>query len=122
MKERTIATYTTEKFRLQLLELTEENNKTRYLCNSVGGYLLHLETGQIIKIEDKKVEITAKKYNLTKDNENYYYYKTPNDCKKSITKKYQVRLNRKIIDTSISEYTMRKLFAMYVQNQILQLK
>lgn len=36
--------------------------------------------------------------------------------------KYQVRMNRKIVQTSISEYTMRKLFAMYVQNQVLQLK
>lgn len=38
------------------------------------------------------------------------------------TFKYQVRLNRKIIDTSISEYTMRKLFAEYCQNIVLQLK
>ena len=36
--------------------------------------------------------------------------------------KYQVRLNRKIIDTSISEYQMRKLFATYCQNIILKLK
>lgn len=36
--------------------------------------------------------------------------------------KYQVRLNRKVIKTSISEYTMRKLFATYAQNMILQLK
>lgn len=36
--------------------------------------------------------------------------------------KYQVRLNRKIIDTSISEYQMRKLFATYNQNIVLQLK
>lgn len=36
--------------------------------------------------------------------------------------RYQVRLNRKVVDTSISEYTMRKLFAMYVQNIVLQLK
>lgn len=36
--------------------------------------------------------------------------------------KYQVRLNRKVIETSISEYTMRKLFAQMVQNIVLQLK
>ena len=36
--------------------------------------------------------------------------------------KYQVRLNRKIINTSISEYQMRKLFAAYAQNIVLQLK
>lgn len=36
--------------------------------------------------------------------------------------KYQVRLNRKWIGTSISEYTMRKLFATSAQNMILQLK
>lgn len=36
--------------------------------------------------------------------------------------KYQVRLNRKIIETSISEYQMRKLFAIYCQNIVLQLK
>jgi len=75
MKERTIATYTTAKFRLQLLELTEEP-----------------ELNLFDPWNDKQI------------------------------KKYQVRLNRKIIQTSISEYTMRKLFAMYVQNQVLQLK
>ena len=36
--------------------------------------------------------------------------------------KYQVRLNRKIVETSISEYEMRKLFATYCQNIVLQLK
>ena len=36
--------------------------------------------------------------------------------------RYQVRLNRKVIKTSISEYTMRKLFAKYIQIQVLQLK
>ena len=36
--------------------------------------------------------------------------------------RYQVRLNRKIIQTSISEYDMRKLFATYCQNIVLQLK
>lgn len=35
---------------------------------------------------------------------------------------YQVRLNRKIVDTSISEYTERKIFATYCQNIVLQLK
>lgn len=75
MKERTIATYTTENVRLQLLELTYENSAYD--------------------------EVARTSYN---------------------TFKYQVRMNRKIIQTSISEYTMRKLFAMYVQNHILQLK
>lgn len=36
--------------------------------------------------------------------------------------RYQVRLNRKILDTSLSEYTERKLFAQMVQNIVLQLK
>ena len=36
--------------------------------------------------------------------------------------KYQVRLNRKIISTSISEYNERKVFATYAQNIILLLK
>ena len=36
--------------------------------------------------------------------------------------KYQVRLNRKVVKTSISEYEMRKLFAMMAQNIVLQLK
>lgn len=36
--------------------------------------------------------------------------------------KYQLRLNRKIIGTSISEYAMRKVFATKVQNIVLQLK
>lgn len=36
--------------------------------------------------------------------------------------RYQVRLNRKIIKTSISEYECRKIFAVYAQNIILQLK
>lgn len=48
----------------------------------------------------------------------------PGDCEEPdyVDVRYQVRLNRKRIDTSLSEYTMRKLFAMYVQNIILQLK
>ena len=44
---------------------------------------------------------------------------TPRDA---FTQKFQVRLNRKVIDTSISEYQMRKLFATYAQNIVLQLK
>lgn len=36
--------------------------------------------------------------------------------------KYQIRLNRKIIKTSISEYEVRKLFAQMVTNTVLQLK
>ena len=40
----------------------------------------------------------------------------------SMVIRYQVRMNRKRIQTSISEYTMRKLFAIYVQNIVLQLK
>lgn len=36
--------------------------------------------------------------------------------------RYQVRLNRKIVDTSLSEYTERKIFATYCQNIVLQLK
>lgn len=36
--------------------------------------------------------------------------------------KYQVRLNRKRISTSISEYNERKVFATYAQNIVLQLK
>lgn len=36
--------------------------------------------------------------------------------------KYQVCLNRKVIETSISEYQMRKVFATYCQNIVLQLK
>ena len=35
---------------------------------------------------------------------------------------YQVRLNRKVIGTSKFEYQMRKLFATYAQNIVLQLK
>lgn len=35
---------------------------------------------------------------------------------------FQVRHNRKRIDTSISEYAMRKLFATMAQNIVLQLK
>lgn len=82
MTEKTIATYTTENFRLQLLEITTP-------------------IMQIAHDENFKPYET----------EQYYYKKT-----------YQVRLNRKIVKTSISEYQMRKLFAMYVQNQVLQLK
>lgn len=40
------------------------------------------------------------------------------DGTESIINKYQVRLNRRIIDTSISEYTERKIFAIYCQNII----
>lgn len=36
--------------------------------------------------------------------------------------KYQVRLNRKIIDSNESEFCMRKTFAIYCQNIVLQLK
>ena len=75
MTEKTIATYTTENFRLQLLELTYENAAWDPVAET-----------------------------------SYHMYK------------YQVRLNRKVVKTSISEYQMRKLFAMYVQNQVLQLK
>lgn len=75
MKEKTIATYTTDKFRLQLLKLT------------------------LYDIEKPREYIRGEPVN-----------------------KYQIRLNRKIIDTSISEYNMRKLFAMYVQNKVLKLK
>lgn len=85
MAEKTIATYTTEKFRLQLLEITEKDEKSYY-------YKLNEETGYKTKRVDG--------------------YKI----------KYQVRLNRKNVLTSISEYQIRKLFAMYVQNQVLQLK
>ena len=35
---------------------------------------------------------------------------------------YQVRLNRKIIEKSISEYKCRRTFAVYCQNIVLQLK
>lgn len=37
-------------------------------------------------------------------------------------RKYQVQLNRKVIKTSISEYECRKIFAVYTQNIVLQLK
>lgn len=70
MKETKICSYQAEKFRLQLLRITTQ---------------------------EEKINIPG-------------------------TTKWQVRLNRKIIETSISEYTMRKLFAMYVQNNVLQLK
>ena len=43
------------------------------------------------------------------------------DGTECIVNKYQVRLNRKIIDTSMSEYTERKIFATYCQNIVLQL-
>lgn len=36
--------------------------------------------------------------------------------------KYQVRLDRKIVEQSISEYKCRKTFAVYCQNIVLQLK
>lgn len=36
--------------------------------------------------------------------------------------RYEVRLNRKIISSSISEYNERKVFATYAQNIVLQLK
>ena len=36
--------------------------------------------------------------------------------------RYQVRLNRKVQKSSVFEYEMRKLFAMLVQNTVLQLK
>lgn len=85
MKEKTIATYTTEKFRLQLLEITEKDEKSYY-------YKLNEETGY-----------------KTKRIDGYKLY-------------YQVRLNRKIVKSSISEYNMRILFATYARNQILQLK
>ena len=39
-----------------------------------------------------------------------------------VTFLYQVRLNRKNIGTSSSEYEMRKLFSTYAQNFVLQLK
>ena len=35
---------------------------------------------------------------------------------------YQVRLNRKVISSSISEYNERKVFATYAGNIVLQLK
>lgn len=35
---------------------------------------------------------------------------------------YQVRQNRKIVSSSISEYNERKVFATYAQNIVLQLK
>lgn len=36
--------------------------------------------------------------------------------------RFQVRLNRKIVSSSISEYQERKVFATYCQNIVLQLK
>lgn len=36
--------------------------------------------------------------------------------------RYQVRLNRKVVNSSISEYQERKVFATYCQNIVLQLK
>ena len=75
MKERTIATYITNKFRLQLVEI------------------------------------------------NYYSISDPKKYIPGVPAfKYEVRLNRKIVKRSISGYEMRKLFAMYVQNQVLQQK
>lgn len=35
---------------------------------------------------------------------------------------YQVRINRKVVDKSTSEYNERKVFATYAQNIVLQLK
>lgn len=59
----------------------------------------------------KKIIPSEKKY-FHYETQSYDYY----------TEKYEVRLNRKIIDTSLSEYTERKLFAQIVQNIVLQLK
>lgn len=39
-----------------------------------------------------------------------------------LIQRYQVRLNRKIVSSSISEYNERKIFATYAQNIVLQLK
>ena len=35
---------------------------------------------------------------------------------------YQVMKNRRVLDSSHSEYAMRRAFAQYVQNNVLQLK
>lgn len=61
------------------------------------------------KVRLQLIEITTREPITEKELPNFY-------------KKYQIRLNRKVIDTSISEYTERKLFAQMVQNIVLQLK
>lgn len=35
---------------------------------------------------------------------------------------YQIKKNRRVLDSSHSEYAMRRYFAQYVQNNVLQLK
>lgn len=60
---------------------------------------------QLIKITSKDIQKDVLEYYRTGKVTNIW-------CK------YQVRLNRKIIDTNISEYEMRKLFATYAQNII----
>lgn len=50
------------------------------------------------------------------------YAKNLDPYSSKLTIRYQVLLNRKVISTSISEYAMRKLFATYCQNIVLQLK
>lgn len=82
MKEKTIATYKTKNYRLQLVTKTE-------------------------------------KFKETKLDQNLKPYKAETGL---VRMKYEIRLNRKIIKRSIWEYEMRKLFAVYVQNHILQLK
>lgn len=72
--------------------------------------------------EEKICSFTQKNYRLQMLKITYIQEVEPEYLDLMITTKYQVRLNRKIIDTSISEYTMRKLFATYCKNIVLQLK
>lgn len=121
-KEEKICSFTQNGTRLQLLKITNNNyeNVVEEITNSVGGYIMLWSDGQKQHIKDNDVEEQARLWGLKKDNENYYYKERI--FKGEINVKYQVRLNRKIIDTSISEYQMRKVFATYCQNIILQLK
>lgn len=125
MKEEKICSFTQNKYRLQLLKITEIKDfyTVEEIINTVGGYKAIYTDGHEIHIYDNSLEYEVMRWGLKKINENHYIVDPEYKKKYSQYKiKYQVRLNRKIIDTSISEYQMRKLFATYCQNIVLQLK
>lgn len=73
--------------------------------------------------EKKLCSFTQKGTRLQLVQLNYYSISNPKEYIPGVPAyKYEIRLNRKIIKRSISEYEMRKVFATYAQNIVLQLK
>lgn len=69
-------------------------------------------TQKSIRLQLVEMKIPSEKKYFDYETQAYEYY----------TLRYEVRQNRKIIDRSLAEYPMRKVFAQMVQNIVLQLK